>query len=343
MKKYWSSIEDFNGRTPGEENEFEEKDPVLGLFEDDFLKTSSSRRSFLKVFGFTLSSAAILSACKKPVQKAIPYVIQPLEINPGQSLYYASTYWDGKEYSSILVKTREGRPIKIEPNDLSKFNPKGSFVKVQASVLSLYDDARLKEPVMGGSPSNWEAMDKQVMSELGRINLSGGRIVLLTSTIISPTTRKLINEFGSKFGNFRWVQYDPVSYSAIREANELCFGRAVFPDYHFQNASLVVSVNADFIGTWGSPVHFVPKYTSRRTLHGNEKSMLRHIHFESGMTLTGCNADERIRIKPSEERILLTDLYNRLSSKQGSPAIPGGKFREDLSGLAETCPAWGRA
>ena len=118
MKKYWKSIEEFQDITGGDigNNEEEHKKQVLELFENDFLRKSSSRRDFLKVFGFSLSSAAIIASCKRPVQNAIPYIIQPPEITPGKSLYYASSFYDGHEYSGILVKTRDGRPIKIEGN-----------------------------------------------------------------------------------------------------------------------------------------------------------------------------------------------------------------------------------
>jgi len=112
--------------------------------------------------------------------------------------------------------------------------------------------------------------------------LEGGEIVLLTSSIISPSTMKLINEFGATFKSFKWVQYDAVSYSAIAEANSLCFGKTVIPDYHFRNASLVVSVNADFLGTWLAPVHFIPDYVSARKPDNGEKGMLKHIHLNQG-------------------------------------------------------------
>ena len=304
-------------------------------FESDFLKRGTSRRDFLKALGFSFGSAAILASCKRPVQKALPYVIQPPEITPGKSLYYASGFYDGHEYSGILVKTRDGRPIKIEGNALSPFNGEGTTARVQASVLSLYDDARLKYPEVLNKKESWETVDKQIISELGRINSEGGEIVLLTSSIISPSTVKLINEFGKGFKNFKWVQYDAVSYSAILEANSICFGKAAIPDYHFGNASLVVSVNADFLGTWLAPVHFIPGYVSRRKLDNGEKDMLRLIQFESGLTLTGANADVRKKIKPSEEKTLLIDLYNKIAERTGAARINGSNFREDLSELAD--------
>ncbi len=296
---------------------------------------NTSRRDFLKVLGFSFASAAIIESCKRPVQNALPYVIQPPEITPGKALYYASTFYDGHEYCSILVKTRDGRPIKIEGNALSAFNGEGTTARIQASVLSLYDDARLKYPTIQNKQDSWENVDKQIISKLGSINAAGGQIVLLTSSIISPSAIRLINEFGKGFKNFKWVQYDAVSYSAILEANLLCYGKAVIPDYNFSSASLVVSVNADFLGTWLAPVHFIRDYASRRNPDNKEKSMLRHVQFESGMTLTGANADIRKKIKPSEEKALLIDLYNKIAERINGIKAGGQAFREDLSGLAD--------
>jgi len=299
------------------------------------MKKNTSRRDFLKVLGFSFASAAIIESCKRPVQYALPYVIQPPEITPGKALYYASTFYDGHEYCSILVKTRDGRPIKIEGNALSEFNGEGTTARVQASVLSLYDDARLKYPTIQNKQDTWENIDKQIISKLSAINIAGGQIVLLTSSIISPSAGKLINEFGKGFRNFKLVQYDTVSYSAILEANLLCFGKAVIPDYNFSNASLVVSVNADFLGTWLAPVHFIPRYTSRRNPDNKTESMLKHVQFESGMTLTGANADIRKKIKPSEEKVLLIDLYNKIAERINGVKTEGPAFREDLSELAD--------
>ncbi len=340
MKKYQKIPEKIEDLTIGNRSEVEKHDgQLLELFEEDFLRQNASRRDFLRIFGFSLASAAILAACKRPVQRAIPFVIQPPEIVPGKSLYYATSFYDGHEYASILVKTRDGRPIKIEGNNLSTFNGEGTTARVQASILSLYDDARLKCPTADHIPVSWDTIDEQIVSNLTGINSAGGNIILLTSSIISPSTIKLINEFGARFKKFKWVQYDPVSYSAILEANSICFGKSVIPDYHFGNARLVVSINADFLGTWVSPVHFIPAYVSRRKLDNGEKDMIRHIHFESGMSLTGSNADIRKKIKPSEEKILLVDLYNKIAEKTGADRFPGVAFREDLSELADNLVA----
>jgi Fe-S-cluster-containing dehydrogenase component len=337
MKKNKENQEENNDLVVFNEGNIEalKEDQLPVLFGSDFIRKNTSRRDFLKFLGFSFASAAVLASCKRPVLKALPYIVQPPEITPGKALYYASSYYDGHEYSAILVKTRDGRPIKIEGNSLSPFNRKGTTARVQASVLNLYDDARLKSPTENNFPVTWDSVDTKIPSGLTRINSAGGGIALLTSSILSPSTIKLIDEFGSRFKNFKWVQYDAISYSAILEANSVCFGKQSIPDYHFQNTSLVVSVNADFLGTWISPVHFIPGYTARRKLDNGEKNMLRHIHFESGMSLTGANADIRKKIKPSEEKTLLVDLYNRIAGKTGGEILPVVPFREDLSELAD--------
>jgi molybdopterin-containing oxidoreductase family iron-sulfur binding subunit len=309
-------------------------DDLSLLMDQNFLRLNSSRRNFLKVFGYSFASAAVLAACKRPVIQAIPYAVQPPELIPRIPLFYASTFYDGHEYCSVVVKNIDGRPIKIEGNQLSEYNGEATTARVQASVLSLYDDARLKHPVMKKQRTSWEEIDQQIIKDLSKINSEGGRIVLITPNIISPSTIKLINEFGSGFGNFSWIKYDAVSYSAMLEANQESFGNSAIPDYYFQNSDLVVGINADFLGTWHSPVHLISRYVARRKLSNGKADMLYHIQFESGLSLTGSNADRRIQIKPSEEKLLLADLYNRIANQTDGATIPSQQFRLDLTNLA---------
>ena len=330
------------GKNPGEiksiasdhnrDDERGHDEELAGLSGDNF-RQGTSRRDFLKLMGFSLGSAAILASCRRPVIEALPYAVQPPEVTPGTALYYASQFFDGHEYCSILVKTRDGRPIKIEGNNFSGFNGEGTTARIQASVLSLYDDARLKYPEIENKKTSWEKIDEQIISGLNKINSENGEIVLLTSSINSPSTTNLINEFGGKFKKFRWVQYDAVSYSAILEANSLCFGKTVIPDYRFGNASLVVAVNADFLGSWLTPVHFIPGYASRRATGDN--NMLHHIQYESWYSVTGANADIRKKIRPSEEYSLLAGLYNMVAERTGGTKLNDVVFREDLSELTD--------
>ncbi len=336
MRKYWKSLDEYRDIPDKEAGGLEEehKDGVLDLLQDDVTNIKASRRDFLKLFGFSITGAALAASCEKPVIKAIPYVIQPEEITPGKARYYASSFFDGKDFCSILVKTRDGRPIKIEGNELAGFNKGGTTARIQASVLSLYDDARIKGPYAGREEITWEEADKQVTAALDKAGTEGKEIVLLSSPIISPSTRKLIDEFRTLHPNFRWVVYEPVSLSGIYEANELCFGRAFIPDYRFDKADIVVSFGADFLGSWIAPVRFIRLYSQRRKLDKGQKTMLRHIQIEAGMSLTGSNADLRYTMKPSEEKTLLSRLYDLVkdASVKGSEETAGGPDLRKVAG-----------
>jgi len=266
---------------------------------------------------------ALVSGCQMPVRKAIPLLTRPEELTPGVPNYYASTFYDGDEYCSILVKTREGRPIKIEGNDLSPISQRGTTARVQASVLNLYDDARLKNPLKGGQESDWKTVDKEIKTILESLKTEGKEVILMTSTIISPTTKRLIGEFVEAYPNVKWVQADTLPMSAMRKANETNFGTAVIPSYHFENAEVMVGFNADFLGTWLMPVTFSKQFAKTRKLKEGQKKMSRLYQFETNMSLTGSNADYRYQIKPSEETAVLLNLYNALSGKTvyNAPAV----------------------
>jgi anaerobic selenocysteine-containing dehydrogenase len=165
----------------------------------------TSRRDFLKVMGFSTAAVA-LAACETPVNKAIPYVVKPEEITPGIANWYASTFYDGHDYASVLVKTREGRPIMVQGNELSKVTNGASTARSQASVLSLYDGSRLNGPLVKKNPTTWANADKAVAE-----GLALGGAVILSSTVISPSTKAIIKTFLSKYPGSRHVTYDAIS------------------------------------------------------------------------------------------------------------------------------------
>ncbi len=203
IKKYWRSPEEFDGMTSARARTMKNRKQRwsfrLKTWALDEISDKPSRRDFLKMLGFTVGYAALANSCEMPVRKAIPYLSQPEEITPGIANFYASTFFDGHDYCSILVKTREGRPIKIEGNTLSRLTQGGTNARVQASVLSLYDQARLKEPLKDNQNTSWQVIDQEVTDKLKSINGSNGKIVILSPTIISPSTRKAIEDFKTTY------------------------------------------------------------------------------------------------------------------------------------------------
>jgi MoCo/4Fe-4S cofactor protein with predicted Tat translocation signal len=337
IKQYWRSLEEYQGVTPqepGHEKLQPQKEFSAEGQELDDNPLRPSRRDFLKMLGFTVGYAALANSCEMPVRKAIPYLSQPEEITPGIANYYASTFFDGHDYCSILVKSREGRPIKIEGNTLSKLTRGGTNARVQASVLSLYDQARLKEPKKDNQDATWQVLDQEITDKLKSISGINGKIVILSPTIISPSTRKAIEDFKVAYPTAEWVMYDTVSAAGLLDASEANFGTRALPSYHFDKASLIVGFNADFLGNWILPVQYARDYTKGRKLI-NENKMSRHIQYESYMSLTGSNADTRVQMKPSEELVILLNLFNELSGRKGLQPVNVAASPVDIKPLAK--------
>ncbi len=319
-KKYWKSVEELNENSSVvetlQQKEFAENIPVEDFLGDkaNLEDSKTSRRDFLKYVGFS-TAAASLAACEGPVVKSIPYVVQPDRIVPGVADYYASTIADGFDFASVLVKTREGRPIKIENNDLSKFKG-GVNARVHASVLSLYDTKRVKRPMIEGRNVSWEEFDREVTSALENAN---GEIVLLTQTFASPSTSKLIQEFSAKYGNVRHVVYDTVSEDAALNAFQSKYGRRALPNYDFSKVKTVVGVGADFLADWQGGGYDAAFAKTRIPENGK---MSRHIQFESNMSLTGANADKRVAVKPSQQKAIMSALRGYIAGGSSTSDLP---------------------
>lgn len=270
--------------------------------------------------GFSLAAAS-LAACEAPIRKAIPYVNKPIDINPSIPNYYASTFASGGDYAAVVVKTREGRPIKIDGNELSPINKGKVNAIVEASVLSLYDKQRLAGPMIGGAAAEWAALDTEVKSKLA----SAGTVKIVANTILSPSTEKALQEFAAVFGGAELIMYDPISNYGIAKAAETYFGSSVIPSYHFDKAKTIVSFGADFLGTWISPIEFAGAYAKTRKISKEKPEMSRHYQFESNLSMTGANADYRTPIKASQSGLAVLALYNAIASKSGAATVNAPK------------------
>lgn len=335
-KKYFKSIEELRVDTSRTIDIHAKGDKhfILQAEKESAALPPTSRRDFLKAFGFTIASAAVVSSCEQPVRKAIPFLIQPEGIVPGKASYYASTFFDGVDYCSVLVKVRDGRPIKIEGNNLSSVTKGGTNARTQASVLNLYDNIRYKNPLKEGAESSWELVDSEIVAKLRQISSRNGKIVLLTPTIISPSTKAAIAEFVAAFQGAEVVTYDVASASGMLQANELSFGKAFIPSYRFDKADFIVSFDADFLGSWLSPIEYTKQYMQNRRLTDGKKTMSRHIHYEGAMSLTGSNADYRIQLRPSQQKLALAHLLNELKRLIGQPATQLPAIPRDMKDMA---------
>lgn len=360
-KQYWQSVQQLENDpefVAAAGKEFAEELPVEDfLNKTDLDATSTNRRDFLKFLGFSVG-AATLAACETPVIKSIPYVVKPHEVIPGVPNYYATTFADGLDYASILVKTREGRPIHIEGNKQSAVTAGGVNSRINSSVLSLYDGNRLKEPMIGGQAADWAAVDAAVKEKLQAVAAKGGKVRILTNSIMSPSTKASVGELAKLLSgtatptamaegeeattedeetmaapaagsaSVKHVTYDAVSYAGMIEANVQNFGQAVIPSYHFDKAKVIVSLGADFLANWLLSVQYANQYGKTRKPDG--AWMSRHFQFETNLSLTGSNADFRGAIKPSEMGAVAARLYNMVTGS----SLPTGKL-DDTNGVEE--------
>ncbi|HTA27667.1 MAG TPA: TAT-variant-translocated molybdopterin oxidoreductase [Bacteroidia bacterium] len=343
QKKYWKGLEELN-ESPAfikaRDKEFAKEMPIEEFLGREAITTSNtSRRDFLKYLGFTVAAAS-LAACESPVVKTIPYIIKPEEVTPGIDNWYASTFFNGEDYCSILIKTRDGRPIKIEGNKNSTVTKGAANARVQASVLSLYNNHRAKAPYAHGKESTWETVDKEIGDKLTAAAAKGegakGNIAILSSTIISPSTQEVIAKFIEKYPTAKHVTWDSVSFSGMRKANEMYFGKAALPSYSFDKANVIVSIAADFLTNWLAPIEFSKQYAQGRKVSEEKKDMSRHIQLESIMTVTGANADTRVQIKPSEEGTIAYSLYSAIAKLAGvsSGSAPSTAYDAVVSKMA---------
>ncbi len=330
-KKYWKGVEELN-QDPEflqyANKEFPEYLPVKeqnGPSKEEDQEEGTSRRDFLKLMGFSVAAASLV-ACEAPVRKAIPYLNKPEDVDPGIPNYYASTYAQDGVYASILVKTREGRPIFVEGNKLSSVTSGALNARAIASVLDLYSKERLTQASIKGEKADWDKVDGEITSKLNSISASGGRIALVGKSDISPSSKMAKKAFAEKYGNVDEITYDVNTVSALADANKGMFGTRMVPSYDFSKANVIVAVNADFLGTWISPVEFSSQYARTRKLGKNKKNMSRHYQFESLLSLTGSNADYRTKIKPSEEASVIKAIYDGVS---------GGSSPKDNANLSK--------
>ena len=331
QNKHWQSFGELN-QTDSFQKDVQDEFNDLSIEQNtpNFLETAAPRRDFLKYLGFSTVAAIAAASCESPINKSIPYAIKPENTIPGQANFYATTFLQDGDAIAIVAKVRDGRPIKIEGNDASNLHQGGTSAQVQASVLDLYDTARVRFPLINGKESNFENIDNAI-----KTNLKSGKIALVTSTINSPTSTDIIQQFLSKNPGSKHIQYDADSYAALINANEKCYGKKAIPTYQFQDAKVIVSLAADFLGTWLNPVQFAKQYATNRKINEKNPSLSLHIHFESVPSITGANADEKILHKPSETLAIAKNIYNVLIGK----SIEGIQDKELIKAINSSAKA----
>ncbi|MFZ9189798.1 MAG: TAT-variant-translocated molybdopterin oxidoreductase [Schleiferiaceae bacterium] len=320
-KVYWKSFDQLANTEVSQrlaENEFAQDIPAdVFLADERSMEAQTSRRDFLKFLGFS-TAAATLAACEQPIIESVPYVVKPDSLTPGVPSFYATAYTDGQDYASVLVKTREGRPIKVEPGDAGRFN-RGTNARAQASVLSLYDSARLRGPLLNGKDSDWATVESAFKKAADAALAQGSQFVLVTSSVFSPSLQAAIERLRQSYANFQHVEFDAISQSNTLDVWEALTGVRALPSVDLTAAKLVLSLGSDILS--GATAQQLSSDYAARRKPGSD--MLRHVEFESNLSLTGSNADKRVKIKPSEVAGALAFLVNELGGSAAKVALRG--------------------
>jgi len=318
-EKFWTSFEHLQAPV----------EPDLAEFSDTPLRneTGPDRRGFLKAAGFSFG-AAMLAGCTRIVNKIEPNLIQPEGFIPGRSVYYASTCNACSAGCGTLVKVRDGRPIKVEGNPEHPVSHGALCAMGQASILGLYDSHRVMQPAVEGKNVSWNDADAFMRNRLEEVRKSGGAVRLLTATVHSPTELAWISRFLEGFRNGRHVQYDALSSSAILDAHQQTHGSRFLPRYRFDKADVIVGIDADFLGTWISPVEFMRGYSASRNPNGSRYAW--HAQVEPRMSLSGSKADRRVMLAPWELAVFVNDLADAVrtgNSKRAEVAEIANRLR----------------
>lgn len=347
-RTFWRSFDDLNNteefqkslQTEFMSSPLRDETASEGDFDTELNSDDASgkwaRREFLKLMGASIALTTGAGCIRRPVQKIVPYTQQPEEVTLGVSNWYTSTFFDGSEGFGLLVKSREGRPVHIQGNPAYPLNKGAVSSRAQASLLGLYDPERLQSPVrnlFNEKKTNketvhvsWEDLDKKVVESLKK-----GSVHILSGNIASPATAAVVSDFTKAF-SAQHTTWEPLAADDVLEGQKRSFGEAVIPSFRFDKAKVIVSIDADFLGTWLTPVAFTKQFSAGRK---DPAKMSRMYSFDSTYSLTGANADVRFRIKPSQQLDVVMGLIYEISNSTKSVSDTAKSVLAPYKGISE--------
>ena len=294
-KKYWRSLDEL-----ADTKEF--RDFVHREFPDGApeMLESSSRRTLLKLMGASFGLAGLI-ACRRPVEHILPNARGIENYIPGKAYFYSTAFTHAGYASGLLVETHDGRPTKIEGNPDHPFSLGAANAFAQGSILDLYDPDRSYSVLREGKSTEWKefasAVDQQFVS--GKLG-DGSGLRFLSERITSPSLASLKTAALQKYPKAKWVEYDPIFNENLLLASQAAFGQTVEPQYHFDKADVVLSLDSDFLGLDSATILPAKQFANKRRVAGEEDKMNRLYVVESQYSITGANADHRVRMRSAD-------------------------------------------
>ena len=296
-RRYWRSLEEL-----ADTEEFRE------MLHREFPRQASvwndgvSRRNFLQLMGASLALAGLSGCTKQPPENIVPYVRQPEIEVPGKPLFFATSMPLGENTIPLIVKSDEGRPIKIEGNPDHPFGSMGTDVYAQASLLGMYDPDRSQTITELGDVRAWDIFQTTFQDWLTKWRANQGEgLYFLSGISTSPTFAAQMDEILKLFPKARWYVYEPVNRDNAHAGARMAFGQAVEPIYQLQNTDVILSFDDDLLSPPNNPnfLRNAWNYGQRRKVVNGDK-MNRLYVVESLLTPTGAKADHRLPVRATE-------------------------------------------
>jgi molybdopterin-containing oxidoreductase family iron-sulfur binding subunit len=320
-RQFWRSLEELAGNEAFRE-----------FLQREFPRQASewtapvSRRDFLKLMGASLALAGLTACSGQPPEKIVPYVRTPAEVAPGKPLFFATAMPLSGYGTGVLVQSHLGRPTKIEGNPDHPASLGATDSWAQASILTLYDPDRAKTITNMGADSSWEAFLNALQPQLERQRANGGTgLRILTETVTSPTLMSQLQALLSEFPSANWHQYDPINRDNVYAGAQLAFGEPVEPIYRFDQADVILSLDADFLSTIPGRVRYARDFAARRRVDGEQIANLNRLYVvESTPTTTGAMADHRLPLPAGQIEGLARAIAHELCPRVGCGDGSGG-------------------
>ena len=312
---YWQSFRDLYNDPDFIAEKKKEFAPDALSRPDENSFSKFSRRKFLALL--SASAAVAASGCSnfRDKGKFIPYNSKPESVTIGNPTYYASTCTGCSDACGLVIKTLEGRPIKTDGNPDHPVS-KGKICAIgQASVMSLYDPERFKNPASGGNEINWAETDDKIIGELKKAASGNKEIAIVTNTVNSPSGKKLLDEFVTAYPTAKIYSYELVNDSPRNSAWEKCYGQKLYPVIKWNEAKIILSLESDFLGSEGNKVETSRLYTENRDAF-NGKEFNRLYSVEGSASVTGLNADYRMILRTDAIEEFVMCLLNEFLIKE---------------------------
>jgi molybdopterin-containing oxidoreductase family iron-sulfur binding subunit len=336
-RRYWRSLDEL-ADTP-EFKEWLHREFPKGASE---LTDGATRRHFLKIMSASFAFAGLALAgagCRRPEEKLEPFGKQPEDYVFGTSEYYATAMPTRTGALPLVVKSYDGRPVKIEGNSLYPGSNGGTDRYAQASILNLYDPDRARRFTQNGKEvSRNDALN--FLDDLSSKSAANGGdgLVFLAESSTSPSRARLQKAIAKKFPKSQWFTFDAIDSGIHQRAASQAYGRSVRPVYHFDKAKVILSLDSDFLGGEDDCHNHIKKFVAGRNA---PDGMSRLYSIESLFTLTGANADHRLRIQASLIGSIATAIAGEVRGA-ASAALPAGIDQEWVTKCAQDLMAAGK-